>query len=106
MICVARCPDGCIAVNEEGYPVTDYDNCKGCMICVEECPAKAIERGARCHKRIFRLTATGRVCSILGSFLQQYSSTAENTENAIGYGGILQIPLFSESSAFVAVTCY
>ena len=44
MICVARCPDGCIAVNEEGYPVTDYDNCKGCMICVEECPAKAIER--------------------------------------------------------------
>ncbi len=49
MICVARCPDGCIAVNEEGYPVTDYDNCKGCMICVEECPAKAIGRVRESH---------------------------------------------------------
>ncbi len=50
MICVARCPDGCIAVNEEGYPITNYDNCKGCMICVEECPAKAIERALESHE--------------------------------------------------------
>ncbi len=50
MICVARCPDGCITVNEDGYPVTDYDNCKGCMICVEECPAKAIDRVREHHE--------------------------------------------------------
>ncbi|HJW87236.1 MAG TPA: 2-oxoacid:acceptor oxidoreductase family protein [Candidatus Brocadiaceae bacterium] len=50
MICVARCPDGCIAVNEEGYPVTNYDNCKGCMICVEECPARAIESVRESHE--------------------------------------------------------
>src|SRR4030067_725604 len=42
MICVNRCPDGCISVNEEGFPFADYDNCKGCMICAEECPADAI----------------------------------------------------------------
>lgn len=42
MACVARCPDGCIAVNEDCFPCTDYENCKGCMICAEECPVKAI----------------------------------------------------------------
>ena len=49
MTCVARCPDGCIAVNEDGFPYTDYDNCKGCMICAEECPVKAIERVREVH---------------------------------------------------------
>ncbi|HHT9130538.1 MAG TPA: 2-oxoacid:acceptor oxidoreductase family protein [Candidatus Brocadiaceae bacterium] len=49
MTCVARCPDGCIAVNEEGFPYSDYDNCKGCMICAEECPVKAIERVREVH---------------------------------------------------------
>ncbi|MEK6738656.1 MAG: 4Fe-4S binding protein [Planctomycetota bacterium] len=39
-----------MAVNEEGYPITNYDNCKGCMICVEECPAKAIERALESHE--------------------------------------------------------
>ena len=43
MTCVARCPDGCILVDEDGFPYTDYDNCKGCLICVEQCPTKAIE---------------------------------------------------------------
>lgn len=42
MTCVARCPDGCIAVNKDGFPYTDYENCKGCLICAEECPADAI----------------------------------------------------------------
>jgi pyruvate ferredoxin oxidoreductase gamma subunit len=42
-ICFARCPDGCISLDEEGYPVIEYTNCKGCLICYEECPAKAIE---------------------------------------------------------------
>lgn len=49
MTCVVRCPDGCIAVNEDGFPYTDYDNCKGCMICVEECPVKAIEKVREVH---------------------------------------------------------
>ena len=49
MTCVARCPDGCIAVNEDGFPSPDYDNCKGCMICAEECPTKAIEKVREVH---------------------------------------------------------
>lgn len=49
MTCVARCPDGCIAVNEDGFPYTDYDNCKGCLICVEECPVKAIKKVREVH---------------------------------------------------------
>jgi len=40
-ICWAYCPDGCIA---QGVgPVVDLTYCKGCGICAEECPAKAIE---------------------------------------------------------------
>lgn len=49
MICVNRCPDGCISVNDEGFPYTDYDNCKGCMICAEECPFAAIEEKREVH---------------------------------------------------------
>jgi pyruvate ferredoxin oxidoreductase gamma subunit len=39
-ICFVRCPDGAIALNEEGYPVIDYDHCKGCMICWDQCPVE------------------------------------------------------------------
>ncbi|MDO8445148.1 MAG: 2-oxoacid:acceptor oxidoreductase family protein [Deltaproteobacteria bacterium] len=49
MTCVARCPDGCIALNEDGFPYTDYENCKGCMICAEECPVKAITAEREVH---------------------------------------------------------
>lgn len=42
MTCVASCPEGCIGVNEEGFPYVDYDNCKGCLICSEGCPTAAI----------------------------------------------------------------
>lgn len=49
MTCVARCPEGCISINEDGFPYTDYDNCKGCLICVEECPAKGISREREVH---------------------------------------------------------
>ncbi|MEK6725721.1 MAG: 2-oxoacid:acceptor oxidoreductase family protein [Deltaproteobacteria bacterium] len=49
MTCVARCPDGCIKVNDEGFPFTDYENCKGCMICAEECPADAIAEEREVH---------------------------------------------------------
>lgn len=48
-ICVARCPEGCILVNEEGFPYTDYENCKGCLICVEECPAKTLRKEREVH---------------------------------------------------------
>jgi len=44
-----RYSGGCIAVNEDGFSYTDYDNGKGCMICVEECPVKVIEgAGSAC----------------------------------------------------------
>lgn len=40
-ICWALCPDGCIA---QGVPPTiDLTYCKGCGICAEECPGKAID---------------------------------------------------------------
>jgi len=39
-ICFVRCPDGAIALDDEGYPVIDYDHCKGCMICWNECPVE------------------------------------------------------------------
>jgi pyruvate ferredoxin oxidoreductase gamma subunit len=49
MICVARCPDGCILVNEDGFPYTNYDNCKGCLICVEECPTNSLGKIREVH---------------------------------------------------------
>ncbi|WJI09894.1 pyruvate synthase [Methanobacterium sp. CWC-01] len=41
--CILFCPEGCI--NQEHD--IDYDYCKGCGICAEECPVEAIkmERG-------------------------------------------------------------
>lgn len=41
-VCSTFCPDDAIAVNAEGEPVIDYDHCKGCMICVAQCPPHAI----------------------------------------------------------------
>jgi pyruvate ferredoxin oxidoreductase gamma subunit len=43
-LCCLRCPDGAIALDDEGYPVIDYDHCKGCMICRQQCPIGAIDR--------------------------------------------------------------
>jgi pyruvate ferredoxin oxidoreductase gamma subunit len=43
-ICFVRCPDGAIALSEEGYPVIDYDHCKGCMICWDQCPVEGAIR--------------------------------------------------------------
>ncbi|MBT7757702.1 MAG: 4Fe-4S binding protein [Rhodospirillaceae bacterium] len=40
-ICGSACPDGVIGVNDDGYPEVDYDHCKGCMICVVQCPRHA-----------------------------------------------------------------
>jgi pyruvate ferredoxin oxidoreductase gamma subunit len=42
-VCSSFCPDGAINVTEEGLPEIDYDHCKGCMVCVAQCPPHAIE---------------------------------------------------------------
>lgn len=41
-VCAQSCPDGAISVSPDGLPVIDYDHCKGCLICVAQCPAHAI----------------------------------------------------------------
>jgi pyruvate ferredoxin oxidoreductase gamma subunit len=42
-VCSTFCPDGAIDVDEQGLPKINYDTCKGCMICVGQCPPHAIE---------------------------------------------------------------
>jgi pyruvate ferredoxin oxidoreductase gamma subunit len=42
-VCSTYCPDDCISVTEQGLPEIDYQTCKGCMICVAQCPPHAIE---------------------------------------------------------------
>ncbi len=39
--CWIFCPDAAISRNE--YPSIDYEYCKGCGICSNVCPVKAIE---------------------------------------------------------------
>jgi pyruvate ferredoxin oxidoreductase gamma subunit len=41
-VCSAFCPDGAIRV-ESGIPRIDYDHCKGCLVCVAQCPPHAID---------------------------------------------------------------
>jgi pyruvate ferredoxin oxidoreductase gamma subunit len=41
-VCSSFCPDGAISINEKGFPQIDYEHCKGCMICVAQCPPHAI----------------------------------------------------------------
>lgn len=42
-ICSTYCPDGAITVRDDKLPDIDYDHCKGCLICVAQCPPHAIE---------------------------------------------------------------
>ena len=42
-VCSTFCPDSAIAVNSDRQPVIDYRHCKGCLICVAQCPSHAIE---------------------------------------------------------------
>ena len=42
-VCGSFCPDSAISIDAEGFPVIDYDHCKGCLICVAQCPTHAIE---------------------------------------------------------------
>lgn len=41
-VCSTFCPDGAIEVTAGRYPQIDYDHCKGCMVCVSQCPPHAI----------------------------------------------------------------
>ncbi|WXG57413.1 MAG: 2-oxoacid:acceptor oxidoreductase family protein [Candidatus Sedimenticola sp. (ex Thyasira tokunagai)] len=41
-VCSSFCPDGAITVDGENFPHIDYDHCKGCLICVAQCPPHAI----------------------------------------------------------------
>ncbi len=41
-ICVSSCPDSAIEAREDGTPEIDLDHCKGCMLCVAQCPPHAI----------------------------------------------------------------
>ncbi len=45
-LCSTFCPDGAISVNKEGFPEIDYEHCKGCMICMAQCPPHAISAEA------------------------------------------------------------
>jgi pyruvate ferredoxin oxidoreductase gamma subunit len=41
-VCSTFCPDGAINVQDD-LPNIDYDHCKGCLVCVAQCPPHAIE---------------------------------------------------------------
>ena len=41
-VCSEFCPDSAIRVTAAGMPEIDYDHCKGCLICVAQCPSHAI----------------------------------------------------------------
>jgi len=41
-VCSTFCPDGAIKVSGQ-TPEIDYNHCKGCMVCVAQCPPHAIE---------------------------------------------------------------
>jgi len=42
-VCGSLCPDGVIAPDGEGFAAIDFDHCKGCMVCLAQCPWHAIE---------------------------------------------------------------
>jgi pyruvate ferredoxin oxidoreductase gamma subunit len=41
-VCGTHCPDNAILGNAEDLPYIDYDHCKGCLICLAQCPSHAI----------------------------------------------------------------
>ncbi len=41
-LCWIFCPEGAISIDEEGFTDVNYTYCKGCGICANECPSKAI----------------------------------------------------------------
>jgi pyruvate ferredoxin oxidoreductase gamma subunit len=47
-VCSTFCPDGAIAVEPDGTPRIDYEHCKGCLVCVAQCPPHAIAALPEC----------------------------------------------------------
>ena len=43
MLCWVYCPDTSVLTSDSGRGEFDYDFCKGCGICVAECPSGAIK---------------------------------------------------------------
>ncbi len=43
LLCWIYCPDNAIIRRDDDYVEVDYVYCKGCGICANECPTKAIE---------------------------------------------------------------
>lgn len=43
LLCWLYCPEGAIIRGEDDAVEIDYEYCKGCGICANECPVKAIE---------------------------------------------------------------
>ncbi len=41
-VCGEFCPDNAIKVDAKGFPAIDLDHCKGCLICMAQCPTHAI----------------------------------------------------------------
>ncbi|MDH5676076.1 MAG: 2-oxoacid:acceptor oxidoreductase family protein [Myxococcales bacterium] len=41
-MCALPCPDSAITVDDAGYPQIDLEHCKGCLICVAQCPFHVI----------------------------------------------------------------
>ncbi|CAM2058770.1 pyruvate ferredoxin oxidoreductase delta subunit [Desulfovibrionales bacterium] len=41
-LCMIFCPEFCISKHEDGFFRSDFDYCKGCGICANECPKDAI----------------------------------------------------------------
>ena len=42
-VCWVYCPDGSIVIRDGLMSGMDLDHCKGCGICAQECPQKAIK---------------------------------------------------------------
>jgi len=43
LLCWVYCPDGSVIAENGEMKGFDYDHCKGCGICANECPVKAIK---------------------------------------------------------------
>ena len=41
-VCGTYCPDNAIVAHGAAPPLIDYDHCKGCLICLAQCPSHAI----------------------------------------------------------------
>lgn len=43
MLCWVNCPDSSVVPKNKNFGHFDYDHCKGCGICANVCPSKAIK---------------------------------------------------------------